>query len=957
MTTRIEFLRTVLPPEGVYCAVSIDGKRVAQTFHPTLEELDTKLVEISQSGTNTFFALASFVTDETRTTDNVKSLKSFFLDLDCGPSEDGKKYPTQVDALTALKSFVKDMQLPKPWVVNSGRGIHAYWPLAEPVERIKWKAVAEKIKQSCMFKDFKADPAVTADAVRILRAPESHNVKDKDNPLAVQLMMTGEVTTFEAMRKLLGVTDFEVSVTKRPMDEVTKNLLANRPSVFKDILKKCLTGEGCNQITHAVTHQDSIPEPLWRAVLSVAQHCVDRDKAIHKVSDQHPDYDPSTTERKAAATKGPYTCTSFQNIDATLCEGCPHYGKIKSPIVLGAGRVLEATAEDNIVEVPTEEEGLYEEEKAKVVEIPEFPFPYFRGKNGGVYIRERMEDKKTKQAYEEDVLIYPYNFYLVSLIDDPHNGAMGLLRVHFPQDGVKEFGVTLADMLSKDRYRDKLADRGICPSEKQMGGIMAYSNYWVNHYQKLKKAKKGRVQFGWVEGNSAFIVGDREIRETEIRYSPPTMTTVDIAPKYRKAGTLENWRKIANYFLKPGAEKQLFAILAGFSSPLMPLAGGDKKGGVISLHSEFGGTGKTTVLRMINSIFGHPTEPMLFAKDTDNATANRFGVMNNISPTVDEITNAEPLKLSNFIYEFLQNRGKHRLRGMSNTERTNTITWNSICVVTGNAIISDKLLQLKNLADGEIRRVMEFELAAPHEVSKAESDTIFGGLSDNFGVAGEVYIQHVISKVGSIRTLYNTIQLKLDAAAGLRQREEVYSNTCAGILTAAVLVKECGVMDITDADLKRLFSWTVQVLKGFIEKTAANNTAVADLLGDFITDHYRDMLIIKGNLTNGLHEAPLKEPRDKLIARYEPDTKMFFVKSSALRTYCVKKQMSFDNLIKYYTDRGMCDGVERKRLGKGTSISANERVVIFTNMSNEIDINELMAGANKTNDNAGASQN
>ena len=57
--------------------------------------------------------------------------------------------------------------------------------------------------------------------------------------------------------------------------------------------------EGCLQIRHIIRNRKSLPEPLWYAGLSIAQHCVDRDTAIHALSKDYPNYSREGTERKA----------------------------------------------------------------------------------------------------------------------------------------------------------------------------------------------------------------------------------------------------------------------------------------------------------------------------------------------------------------------------------------------------------------------------------------------------------------------------------------------------------------------------------------------------------------------------------------------------------------------------------------------------------------------------------
>ena len=99
---------------------------------------------------------------------------------------------------------------------------------------------------------------------------------------------------------------------------------------------KTMNGEGCAQLENIAVNQDSIEEPLWRAGLSVAAVCVDKDEAIHKISERHPGYSPENTERKANQTKGPYTCQTFEKLNPQGCEGCQHKGNISSPVQLGS---------------------------------------------------------------------------------------------------------------------------------------------------------------------------------------------------------------------------------------------------------------------------------------------------------------------------------------------------------------------------------------------------------------------------------------------------------------------------------------------------------------------------------------------------------------------------------------------------------------------------------------------
>jgi len=357
MLTNI-FLQQILPPTGQYCVVGLkkDGAP-RQKLVGSIEELERLGNGLASDGYETYFALASFADPKGgRVNANAVALKSFFIDLDCGQ---GKPYETQEEGMKALKAFVKKLGLPKPTVVNSGRGLHVYWALEEPMPKEQWKPHAEAFKLLCDIYDLKADPVVTADVARILRIPNTFNFKD-ETPIPVEVLISGSLVANSVFKDLLKVSDTETTQEQdifagmkgkpfipREMDALTMALMGNSQSRFKTILIKSLEGEGCPQIVNIYENQDSIEEPLWRAGLSIAHACVDGEKAIHIISKNHPDYSKYTTEKKANDTKGPYTCATFKKINPKLCQGCPH--KITSPIQLGK-EIAEAEEESVVVE-------------------------------------------------------------------------------------------------------------------------------------------------------------------------------------------------------------------------------------------------------------------------------------------------------------------------------------------------------------------------------------------------------------------------------------------------------------------------------------------------------------------------------------------------------------------------------------------------------------------------------
>ena len=266
------FLKAVLGDTGHYCifaANAVRSKRV-QRFYSDVGVLAAEALELDDEGYDTYFALATFEEEGSRKASNARYMRSFFLDIDCGPSKD---YPNKIEALNALQKFCGALQLPRPITVDSGRGIHVYWPLSEDIIVDDWVVVAERLKALCATNHFYADPAVTSDIARVLRVPLTHNYKT-DPPSKVTLLGNGgyKVSQFDDFARLLG-TEFVPVPTSPAHTSTTTNavmnaLLGNRESSFLNILKKTKLGKGCEQLKLIATDQENTSEPMWRAGLS-----------------------------------------------------------------------------------------------------------------------------------------------------------------------------------------------------------------------------------------------------------------------------------------------------------------------------------------------------------------------------------------------------------------------------------------------------------------------------------------------------------------------------------------------------------------------------------------------------------------------------------------------------------------------------------------------------------------
>ena len=916
----VRLLEAVVPSEeGFYCVLGLkNGTHHSQTHYKTIQEVEAEADRLVANGVDVFFGCGKFITDENRDAANCGLMKSFFLDIDCGedkakPDKRGriKGYIDQATGMQALKELCKTLNMPRPTVVNSGRGWHVYWPLTEAVPKDKWLPVAETFKAKCLEHKFIVDPAVPADAARVLRIPGTKNFKDTP-PHDVVLMHLSKPMEFDDFVQRMGpLLEAKKPYNPKELDDFTKAVIGNKQSRFRTILKKTASGFGCEQLRLVVEDQENIEEPLWRAGLSIAQHCVDRDKAIHLISQNHPKYDPAKTEYKASQIKGPYTCDTFDSFAPGICQNCSHKGKIKSPIVLG--HEIAKSEEGDVIEYKTASE----EVPTMEFVVPKLPNRYFRGKTGGIY-------KHLKEDNEEGdgpavALIYEYDLFVTKRMFDPALGETILIRRVLPRDGAKEFSVPLVDALSKDELRKVVSFHGVIAGTNQMALILDYLMQCAKELQVSQEVEMMRLQFGWADDDEKFILGNREIGASYVKYSPPSKATRDIAHALRPVGSLDEWKEIINVYDMPGFEPHAFAVFSAFGAPLIKFMG--IKGGIINLINNKSGTGKSTILQVMNSVWGHPDELMLQWKDTLNVKLHRMAVMCNLPLGVDEITKMSGDDFSDLAYSVTQGAPRRRMKASSNEERESQGFWATMMVATSNSSMTDKLEALKSTSEGELMRLMQYKIDPTNNLDRASAKQVFGRLHSNYGLAGLPYAQYLVQNLEEVVDTALKVQARFDKAVNIDTRERFWSGMAGANLTGAVVAAKLGLHNINH---KRVFDWAVAEVSEMQTATKLSYNDYATIVGEFLLKHNLNTLVINKHSTSksGIAASPLMLPRGPLVVRHEPDSRRVFIIRQALKDFCVLKQVTFTDLLTGLNKTGAFVAEVRTRLDIGTDISA-----------------------------------
>jgi len=899
------FLNAVLPPQGTYFVVAIKNGKVKQVHASSIEAINDFANQAPSRGCDAYFALASFKDSSARTTANSDLKKAFYLDIDCGPNKD---YPDALSARTALDAFLESTGLPDPMIVASGFGLHVYWPLVDAVVTDSWVPVAKALKQLCVEHGLKADPSVTADAARILRIPGTKNFKNgtpRDvlmvqdaNPITfgdfAKLMPVPPSTTFlDAAKQLTGASDDPASTITGPMP--TWN--------FKRIAEASLRDAGCNQIKFAIENAATLPEPMWRAALSVAWCCEDRDEAILDISRAHPQFTEANTIKKAKETSGAWHCATYREHFPAQCQGCKQ--KVNNPLAFG--KIVHADAADD---------GVYKVESSYVVsntgeaqtitvheEIPEYPFPDFRGRQGGVFRRQRDED-----GNETEVMIYDRDLYIAGRAYDSEEhgeggGEIYTIKTILPHDGVRVIVMAASDIMSKDKLVQGLAREGVfVHGTKQVEAVLGYLVSSMRMLRDKNVADFTRSQMGWTPGNKSFVVGNVEYDANGSRLAPPCSGTRQLAECFRPMGTLEEWRKAANFYARPGQEAKAFALFAAFGSPLLSMFDSATiRGALINLISTESGTGKTTCLLMLNSIWGNPSGLLMQQQDTPLAKFQRLGMLNSIHATVDEITTMPEKDLSAFMFATTTGRGRHRMESQSNRLRINNTSWCNITFASSNRSIMDLLASMQSAAEGEKRRLIEIYVH-PTKEEKLLVDEIFRKIVHNYGHAGTIFIQYTLKHYDAVKAQLLEMQVQIDRELKLDSADRYYSALLAALFVAGSIANKLGLIDIPPED----------------------HTACVQALGMYLAENTNGALAVhNAPAAGGLPTAPNMLPRGPLRYRYELDTKLIWIPSRDFNVFLTEQRLNIAQTIKGMASAGVLKVWQEK---DGTSYTRPKRV-------------------------------
>jgi len=931
----LDFLAAVLPSpgNGYYCAVELTDKK-EHVFGTTLEEIMPTVEKWAQKGYDTYFALGTFGTSKDRTKENMHASQLLAVDIDCNHPKDlpqlnkktgqmeikAKAYPSAKAAAVALRDFCEVTGLSAlgdPWLVSSGGGIHAYWPLDEVMFREDWYPLARRFKELCFKHGLQIDTAITSDASRVLRVPDTVNTGVKNGKQVrgetrVRFVSEGDRFNVADIDALLTANGIERDFVKKPAgtelalpgqrptsvnpsSSLSKALTQNSATWFKKILKKTADGTGCAQLQNYVENaSDDGMEPIWRGMLSWAKVCDDGEKAAIWLSDQHP-YDHERMHKKLAEIKGPYSCAAMDDMSPGICRKCKHWGKITNPLIWG--RETMVTTEAVTVELKNDADP---EADTMHAQLPEPPKGYAYGKNGGVFV-ERSEQDDDGNDIKRQLLLCAQTIFPIDILNNAgsHEIHFGVLR----NGQIAEVLLPQKCVASKDETIKHLANQNVMAAFGS-GNDKNFYDYIRASVEKMNSEKNPinvPPSYGWQDDNTFVFAG-----KVYAPYQPPVVVPMpelkNIVANTRPTGTLDGWRNVINMLIRRQMWDQLAVVMAGAAAPLMKFTG--LFGMTVHVASTESGTGKSLSLDTAASIWGHPVHYRTGSGTSAVAMQQRLGLLRSLPLVTDEITtnNRNDFEwFPAFLFSMSEGRGKERMESGTNRERLNLSTWASFALMSSNRGAVDYMTGgREHSSEGELRRMIEFSMDKKLEWSADEVE-IIKSLHRNYGVAGEVYAQYLVDNFEDVRELVNkcvqNMYTEYDAAS-----DERYWMAGVGCVVAACLLfnsKHAGIVDIPVREIIEAYRTQIKYQRECIKsgkRTAEDilNKYIQEYQGKFVIVRYGDKASPAAMFGDG-SSVGKSTTRAEVMGRVEhgvtPNCVDFYIEERLLRAYC--SNMSF----------------------------------------------------------------
>lgn len=943
MNTR-EFLEAIWPAAGPFCIarpwVTPEGKNTYahKAFH-TIEDVVTYVAE-NRTRYDIYFAVhtlkvAQATNPQTgklktyRTHENMREARAFFFDVDVGANQPGetKKYETAEEAKAALDRFLFATNLPTPFVVSSGGGLHVYWALSDPIDSAAWREPADKLHWLAKRHGLRVDPARTTDQSSVLRVPNTYNMKDPDNPRKVRILLQG-VTSDSA--GFLSELEDKVGDQYAPLhySPPAKSASGEPVGWTGRLTPVAEIVEVCEQIRQFRDTRGCVPEPHWHAGIGVLKYAEDGPATIHDWSSGHPRYSPGETQTKIDLWKlYPPTCDKIRSVaDPVVCDRCAFSGLGKNPLAI-ANKVWE----QSVAPPPAPAAGLQMAVPASALIEP--PWPYLR-RTAGIF-QTRSSDEEGKGPKE--IKICDYDIFPI-LGFEALDAEQGFSRwiVTLPMVGQRTLDIANHHFSDWRALLAFLYNKGVIVKDAHGQRMLAFMKAYMQELQKNALYLQQYDHVGWdmkpgsTTPPEGFILFGRKL-DMAGKVHPIAMskTTDDVRDALGKGGDMQTQIDLMEFYNHDAFMAHQFLIGLALATPLFRFT--NQHGVVVNMASEQSGVSKTTAAQFCSALWGHPEYYMisgLKSGSTEKARYERVAILRNLPFILDETTLID----SEILREVVMSVGQPGDLKVLNKERQFRAPRRGVKAFTMICTSNNSMVQRVNYNNtaGQAATARIFEMMVRRSLvrSKAEADQVVRVLCQNYGWIGEDFMSKILPHIDAVGAGFIKQMTRFEKAINVTPDERFMSGAAATGLYGIYMGHRLGYLPF---DYKKMEEWLIEVQVPTMRSVASSEqsrrepeTALSDYLEEINGNTARVEVDSGGNIGAAPHI-----PHGDLKAHLDVTNQEIWVRLEPFRIYCTKLGYDYVAVLRELHSLGIVTDMKcRRTLALHTS-AAKARVVCF----------------------------
>jgi len=552
-------------------------------------------------------------------------------------------------------------------------------------------------------------------------------------------------------------------------------------------------------------------------------------------------------------------------------------------------------------------------------QIPPAPWPFRFTPGKGVEME--ITDKNGNSDW---VTIFEYDMRPIKRVySESAQREVTIWETNNPADGFVRIEMPAASLYDKRQFQQVLADNGVYCDLSQIDNMRRYMVSYTQELQKVFRKEMLYARMGWRDNYTAFVYADKLYTRDSVQPCEVERHS-RVSDAIHQSGDLEAWKKIVDHFSRPAFVGHQFAIGTAFGSVLMPFTG--VSGGIINLIGE-SGEGKSTVQKIVNSVWGHPQKLMLPAESrssTYNAKISFINQMHSLPICAEEITGATPEELGALAYAITQGTEKWRA-DITGKVRESLGGWCTTMLTSSNMPIHDRLHSTDG-AEAKALRVFEYRIYRVAHYTKTQfREGVDIPLMNNYGLVGPLYIQHVCANLESIKQRIAEMMRHLDESLKLRPEERVWAAVISTNLVGLEIAYQLGFHSFDVSKIRMFVGECVDRMRASVKDIVSTP---ADRIGEFLSHSLSATLVVD---TQKSATFVVSKPSRGLDVRYDIGTHELHISISALRTWAKSVGISPTKLVNDLVTAGLVKvRSTRMRLGADADIpSAQVRVIVL----------------------------